>query len=93
MGIIRRLHEAFPRQVQVVHDMLAKARRRLPESSYAAKMYDFVKTEYDNNPDKDNWERTRDALYERYQAGSEELAPNEEALAAIPLGEGVDKTR
>ena len=28
-----------------------------------------------------------------YQAGSDELEPTEEALAAIPLGAGVDKTR
>lgn len=44
-----------------------QARKRLPDESFAAKMYDFVKTEYDNNPDKDNWEQTRDALYKRYQ--------------------------
>jgi len=29
-------------------------------------MYDFVKREYDGNPDKDNWEKTRDALHHRY---------------------------
>jgi hypothetical protein len=44
-----------------------QARKRLPNASYAAKIYDFVKAEYEGNPDKDNWEKTRDALYERYQ--------------------------
>ena len=47
-----------------------QGRKRLPDESYAAEIYDFVKAEYDSNPDKDNWERTRDALYERYQKES-----------------------
>ena len=45
------------------------ARKRLPENSYSAKMYDFVKSAYDANSDKDNWEHTRDAVYTRYQIG------------------------
>ncbi len=44
-----------------------QARRRLPQGSYAAAMYDFVKESYDANPDHENWELTRDAVYERYQ--------------------------
>ncbi|MEM9660267.1 MAG: ADP-ribosylglycohydrolase family protein, partial [Planctomycetota bacterium] len=44
-----------------------QARRRLPNQSYSAKIYDFVEAEYRSNPDRDDWERTRDALYERYQ--------------------------
>lgn len=47
--------------------MAAKAREQLPDTSYPAKMYDFVKAEYDNNTDKDDWEKTRDAVYIRYQ--------------------------
>ncbi|NQZ89885.1 MAG: ADP-ribosylglycohydrolase family protein [Colwellia sp.] len=47
--------------------LAAQARKRIPEWSYIAKMYDFVKKEYEINPDKDNWEHTRDAIYERYQ--------------------------
>ena len=44
---------------------LAKnARKRLPENSYAAKMYDFVKAKYDS---KITWEQTRDSIYQRYQ--------------------------
>ena len=46
------------------------ARKRLPENSYSAKMYDFVKSAYDANLDKDNWEHTRDAVYTRYQIGN-----------------------
>lgn len=43
------------------------AYRQLPTDTYPRKMYDFVKAAYDANPDKDNWERTRDAVYLRYQ--------------------------
>lgn len=47
--------------------MAEKARTRLPENSYPAKMYDFIKEDYENNIDKDDWEKTRDAIYIRYQ--------------------------
>ena len=50
--------------------MAAQARSELPEDSYPAKMYDFVKSSYENNPDKEDWEQTRDAVYQRYQVES-----------------------
>jgi hypothetical protein len=37
-----------------------QARKRLPNASFPAKMYDFIKKEYEINPDRDNWEQTRD---------------------------------
>ena len=43
-----------------------EARGRLPNESFPAKMYDFVKREYEKNPDKDNWEATRDYLNWRH---------------------------
>lgn len=43
------------------------AYRELPKDTYPRKMYDFVKAAYDANPDKDDWEKTRDAVYLRYQ--------------------------
>ena len=47
---------------------LAKqARRVLPNGSPVAGMYDYIKGSYDANPDKNDWESTRDAVYERYQ--------------------------
>lgn len=49
-----------------------QARKRLPAESVAAKMYDFVKADYDKNPDKDDWERTRDALYRKYQVNGDD---------------------
>lgn len=36
----------------------------LPDSSYASKMYDFVKAKYDSGIP---WEQTRDSIYNRYQ--------------------------
>jgi hypothetical protein len=47
-----------------------QARKRLPDESYVAGMYDFIKAEYDANPDKNDWETTRNAIYARYQIGS-----------------------
>ncbi len=44
-----------------------QARAQLPEDSSAGKMYVFVKNQYLNNPNKEDWESTRDAVYQRYQ--------------------------
>ena len=43
-----------------------QARKRIPHESFAAKMYDFVKTEFEKNEDNDNWEATRDYLNWRH---------------------------
>ncbi|MDA3821657.1 MAG: ADP-ribosylglycohydrolase family protein [Bacteroidales bacterium] len=44
--------------------MADEARKGLPNSSYSAKMYDFVKGKYEGDIP---WEEARDALYQRYQ--------------------------
>lgn len=44
--------------------MADQARKRLPDDSYSAKMYDFVKNKYLSGQ---IWEKTRDEVYERYQ--------------------------
>ncbi len=49
--------------------MASEARKRLPESSYAVKMYDFVKAHYVSGAP---WEEARDALYEKYQVRQED---------------------
>jgi hypothetical protein len=47
---------------------LAKqARLILPEQSTSAKMYDFISHSYHQNPNKNDWEKTRDEVYQRYQ--------------------------
>ena len=50
-----------------LHFMAEEARKRIPDWSYIADMYDFVKSDYEANTDKDNWETTRDAVARRYQ--------------------------
>jgi hypothetical protein len=45
------------------------ARGRLPGDSTTAKMYDFVKSQYDTGA---TWEEARDAVYERYQVKEED---------------------
>ncbi len=47
--------------------MAERAKDRLPEGSYVRSMYEFVKNRYDANPVSDDWEATRDALYQAYQ--------------------------
>lgn len=44
--------------------MATEARKEIPESSYAAKMFDFVKLQYENGV---TWETARDMVYQRYQ--------------------------
>jgi hypothetical protein len=51
-------------QVELIAD---QARLYIPNDSYMADMYDYVKQHYTNNPDKSNWESTRNAVYLRYQ--------------------------
>lgn len=49
--------------------MATEARKRLPNDSYAVKMYDFVKSRYDANVP---WEQARDDVYTRYQVNQED---------------------
>jgi hypothetical protein len=44
-----------------------EASARLPAGSVVADMYAFVRDAWATNPDKDDWESTRDALYRAYQ--------------------------
>ncbi|QLE83723.1 ADP-ribosylglycohydrolase family protein [Shewanella sp. Scap07] len=46
-----------------------QARQRLPNSSYTAKMYDFVKSRYLTGA---RWETVRDELYVKYQLNQED---------------------
>ncbi len=47
--------------------LVEEARRWIPDSSKAADIVDFVLADYRANPDLDDWERTRDLVYQRYQ--------------------------
>jgi len=49
--------------------MATEARKRLPNDSYSAKMYDFVLDEYQTGA---TWEEARDALHEKYQIRQED---------------------
>ena len=46
-----------------------QARKHLPDTSYSAKMYDFVKVKYESGA---KWEAARDALHEKYQVNQED---------------------
>ncbi|MDH5382542.1 MAG: ADP-ribosylglycohydrolase family protein, partial [Cyclobacteriaceae bacterium] len=49
--------------------MAEEARKRLPENSYPAKMYKYVKEMYESGA---RWEATRDSLHEKYQVRQED---------------------
>ena len=49
--------------------MAKQARLHLPNNSYSAKMFDFVLEQYNQ---KIPWEKTRDALHEKYQIRQED---------------------
>ena len=54
-------------EAQRVRWVIERARAHIPDSSKAADIMDFVMADFDANPDVDDWERTRDLVYERYQ--------------------------
>ena len=62
-SLASKVDESLPIKAQTQW-LATEARKHLPETSYSAKMYDFVKEQYDNNLP---WEKTRDAIYQRYQ--------------------------
>jgi hypothetical protein len=47
--------------------LVREARRWIPDTSKAADIADFVLADFLANPDMNDWERTRDRIYERYQ--------------------------
>ena len=53
-----------PKNKKALFDAAQKARKLLPDSTYSAKMYDFVYRKYQQSIP---WEQTRDSLYKRYQ--------------------------
>ena len=53
-----------PKNKKALFDAAQKARKLLPDSTYSAKMYDFIYRQYQQSIP---WEQTRDSLYKRYQ--------------------------
>ena len=52
--------------------LVRESRRYIPDTSKSADVIDFVLEDYLANPDKDNWELTRDRVYERYHSDARE---------------------
>lgn len=47
--------------------LIHQARRYIPDTSKTADAVDFVVSDFMSNPDINNWEATRDRIYDRYQ--------------------------
>lgn len=54
---------------QQISWMANEARKKTPNESYVAKMYDFVKSKYKSGL---AWEKTRDSIYVKYQVNQED---------------------
>ena len=52
--------------------LVEEARHYIPDSSKTAGIVDFVLQDFLDNPDVDDWERTRDRVYERYHLNAAE---------------------
>ena len=50
--------------------LVREARKYIPDTSKSADVVDFVLADYLANPDKNNWESTRDKVHLRYQANA-----------------------
>ena len=57
--------QTLPRSEQVI-GLVSGARLYIPDTSKSADIVDFVLADFLSNPDGDDWERTRDRVYERY---------------------------
>ncbi|RKX41181.1 MAG: ADP-ribosylglycohydrolase family protein, partial [Verrucomicrobia bacterium] len=64
MHALAALHKEGQPLGEHLHWAAKQARKRLPEASYAAAMYDFVWLQYQSAIP---WEQARDALHQRYQ--------------------------
>ena len=67
-ALASRVEESLPLKERIFW-MADEARQRLPNDSYSAKMYDFVKSQYQSGA---TWEAARDALHEKYQVRQED---------------------
>ncbi|MEM9674157.1 MAG: ADP-ribosylglycohydrolase family protein [Cyclobacteriaceae bacterium] len=54
---------------QQLHWLARQAREILPDSSYTARMYDYVKEKYESGIP---WEQARDSIYHRYQVDQQD---------------------
>ena len=63
LAMVAEGHDIFEKLVW----MSVQARKGIPDGSYLADMYDYIWSDYSENPDKEDWESTRDKVYQRYQ--------------------------
>lgn len=64
-ALASQVDQSLPRREQMIW-LVNQARQVIPDTSKSADIVDFVLTDFLNNPDVNDWERTRDRVYERY---------------------------
>ena len=67
-SLASKVDESMPINQQIQW-MANEARKKTPDESYVAKMYDFVKSKYKSGI---AWEQTRDSIYIKYQVNQED---------------------
>ena len=67
-SLASKVNENLPMNEKVIW-MASEARKRLPNSSYSAKMFDFVLEKFKEGIP---WEETRDAIYNKYQVNQDD---------------------
>lgn len=70
-ALAAQVDRTLPPREQIIW-LVRAARAYLPDSSKAAQVIDFVLADYLDNPDRDDWERTRDRIYEHFQQHADE---------------------
>lgn len=71
--------------------LIRQARRYIPDTSKTADAVDFVLADFLANPDIDNWEATRDRIYDRFQlhAADHGYAPHGWSDSTINFATGI----
>ena len=59
--------DASKSRAEQIEAIALEARKQLDNEEYPAKMFDVIWSHYQANPEIDDWEATRDFIYQRYQ--------------------------
>ncbi len=70
-SLVTNVDSSLSRRDQIIW-LVQEVRRFIPDTSKTAGIVDFVLSDYLENPDPDDWERTRDRVYERYHHNAED---------------------
>lgn len=68
-ALASQVDQMLPRREQIIW-LVNQARQYIPDTSKSADIVDFVLADFLNNPDVNDWERTRERVYQRYHGNA-----------------------